>query len=1438
MSSQNTKGLKVADEKTKTIILGLKKHVLKEPKDIFTVLKYAKQNRSVTSGMKPPDLHTRSHSILTLYLDQSWPQLVSASSSSLDIQTNSISSKISFVELAGSEKAREFSQVMNTTPNVNEEGSKIAKSFTALAAVASGIGKLLNASPISNISLNSSTLSNQSNNSTTSSQNKYYVPYRDSKLTHVLRDTMREDTFNLFITCLYPLPDNYTEILASAKYSSRIRQSVISNNPYTNSENTSVLSTVQRFPSPLRSSNSMTNSPCKKVSFNQSNQNYASDCSEEEDNLIQPVNINTISQQLNNSNEMNSRQNFNPSNTSSNELVDNNSDDDQLLQSYREEKEKMNLESEELRKILSIESLTRKNFQKNIEHLEEELIKTDQERNQLRAKVLEITEKMQELSEQNIKLTECCTLSKVDFEKLNEQQTALKEEMERSRKYIAQLTKENTKLNEQVIHGRDNFISNAAKSQIEALEIEINELRLKQHSAETRATKELQQQVESLRNEIKLKDDSFSELLDQLKEIKTKNNHLTMELESKQEIFKQNKQEIEDLRIEVEGLSSSLEVKEAEVEDICGQLDQLPQLNSEIERLNRTVMRLSDENQNLKSSLEEYQSVASNEHSTLLEERAQFEKTLQKLSNELEREKKEKERLREEVIQLSSKCNSFNTTNQAEISKRDETIKMLKNDLELSKRAAEKTINDLKNNLGHDLEEKTRMNSEIHAISSKKLELEVELKKLQGQFTLIKKENEEKSKQVKSLSDEVMTVNLDRNRIESEMKNQINSLKEKLNDQQKQSELTIFQLREENKSLSQRLSSLKDTNNTRSSQLEEALFAKKTLEEQMNKLLQSFGIDHSMQHGGLDKEIERRVENSIRLSSLEKQSQQFKNEIDHLHLEIEQKDMEIEKLKKDSYENRLEIQTLKNSAEEYEYTITTLKTNLNQCTEDRRNLREENILLISSNDRKEDMIRKLKHDIEVSKMEIESIKSEKDNIQNILKKTINNSSGVHDDLSQTKFELLELARERDTFEMQYLSCEKKCKGLEEEIAEKQVQISDLKYEIECARRENNNPMLEESVRRLTDENKQLSKQYSELKVEKETIVQEKKVSDAQSNHYKTLHNDSLKLIDDLKREFESRCRELSDCKDELEHLRIQIEDKSLQLQKIKELNSEHESSLENKCDEIDYLKVCLEDSNRKTREYADKCLSLESTIERLEKQIQQALDESTTYRNGLEKKETENNELFMRFKMLEIDRDDLKKQLENTQKELTEIENSYLEMRNSQEILKTSLQESQEQITKLNEEKKMIEKQLQDVQDQILEMSEQIQKDQDEREMFISRMIKFERTIQTLTKEKQQIESKLEKETNQAIQKLSNIEQQEVSMKELELTIQQLEIDNQSLQQTITDMTKQIITLEEEKRKLCRTVVDIESELERVKKAYEKTSRELKSMVNSFIYQN
>ena len=166
----------------------------KTPDDVLALYHFGIKNKVVASH-NMNNASSRSHSILSLSVEQ------------VDQKTpdNVVVSKLQLVDLAGSERQ---SQTGNQT---SKESIDINKSLFTLRQVITALTE-----QSKNLGLNT------------------YVPYRDSKLTSLLRQSLGGNSFCLMIACLNPCDAHIDENLNTLQYASKA--AFISNKPMRNDD--------------------------------------------------------------------------------------------------------------------------------------------------------------------------------------------------------------------------------------------------------------------------------------------------------------------------------------------------------------------------------------------------------------------------------------------------------------------------------------------------------------------------------------------------------------------------------------------------------------------------------------------------------------------------------------------------------------------------------------------------------------------------------------------------------------------------------------------------------------------------------------------------------------------------------------------------------------------------------------------------------------------------------------------------------------------------------------------------------------------------------------------------------------------------------------------------------------------------------------------------
>jgi predicted RNase H-like HicB family nuclease len=174
---------------TGVFIKDLKTVAVKSVDEMFKLLDYGNKNRSVAkTNMNATS--SRSHALFTVHIESMENEKIKAS-------------KLNFVDLAGSERQGKTGASGDTL----KEGAKINLSLTALGNVI---------------------------NSLVDGKKGGHIPYRDSKLTRLLQDSLGGNTKTLMVASVSPAEDNYDETVSTLRYAARARN--IKNSPHVNED--------------------------------------------------------------------------------------------------------------------------------------------------------------------------------------------------------------------------------------------------------------------------------------------------------------------------------------------------------------------------------------------------------------------------------------------------------------------------------------------------------------------------------------------------------------------------------------------------------------------------------------------------------------------------------------------------------------------------------------------------------------------------------------------------------------------------------------------------------------------------------------------------------------------------------------------------------------------------------------------------------------------------------------------------------------------------------------------------------------------------------------------------------------------------------------------------------------------------------------------------
>ena len=179
------------DDNHHTIVANLSHHYPETVQDVIDLVIRGNINRT-TSATEANEVSSRSHAVLQVHVIQT--------NKKIDFTMNQKYATLSIIDLAGSERAA-------STKNRGErlhEGANINRSLLAL-------GNCINALCI------------EENQDFKKKINKNHIPYRDSKLTRLLKFSLGGNCQTVMIVCISPSSLHYDETLNTLKYANRAK---------------------------------------------------------------------------------------------------------------------------------------------------------------------------------------------------------------------------------------------------------------------------------------------------------------------------------------------------------------------------------------------------------------------------------------------------------------------------------------------------------------------------------------------------------------------------------------------------------------------------------------------------------------------------------------------------------------------------------------------------------------------------------------------------------------------------------------------------------------------------------------------------------------------------------------------------------------------------------------------------------------------------------------------------------------------------------------------------------------------------------------------------------------------------------------------------------------------------------------------------------------
>jgi hypothetical protein len=222
-SSTSGQTLRVREHpKNGPYVQGLSRHLVSNFSDVQELMTRGNANRS-TASTKMNDSSSRSHAILTITFSQA---VFDADRTPRETQ-----SKLHLVDLAGSERA----DATGTSGQRLVEGGHINKSLVTLGSVIKALASASNCTASAGTpSLPAGSAASNGISATNKPKVSVFVPYRDSVLTWLLKDSLGGNSITIMVATISPADANYSETLSTLRYSSRAKDIV--NRPTVNED--------------------------------------------------------------------------------------------------------------------------------------------------------------------------------------------------------------------------------------------------------------------------------------------------------------------------------------------------------------------------------------------------------------------------------------------------------------------------------------------------------------------------------------------------------------------------------------------------------------------------------------------------------------------------------------------------------------------------------------------------------------------------------------------------------------------------------------------------------------------------------------------------------------------------------------------------------------------------------------------------------------------------------------------------------------------------------------------------------------------------------------------------------------------------------------------------------------------------------------------------
>lgn len=177
------------DKKRGVFVEGLSEWAVRSPIEIYSLMQRGAMVRA-TASTKMNDVSSRSHAVFIMIVEQ---MKVQVESNEEDVLKHIKVGKLNLVDLAGSERVR----VTGATGKRLEECKKINQTLSALGNVIAAL---------------------------TDIKTRNHIPYRDSKLTRLLEDSLGGNCKTTMMAMISPAFDSFSESLSTLKFATRAKK--------------------------------------------------------------------------------------------------------------------------------------------------------------------------------------------------------------------------------------------------------------------------------------------------------------------------------------------------------------------------------------------------------------------------------------------------------------------------------------------------------------------------------------------------------------------------------------------------------------------------------------------------------------------------------------------------------------------------------------------------------------------------------------------------------------------------------------------------------------------------------------------------------------------------------------------------------------------------------------------------------------------------------------------------------------------------------------------------------------------------------------------------------------------------------------------------------------------------------------------------------------